>query len=66
MILITGKLRRMGNKVKSNSTINRWNQDKSTCFEMTLQEIADSMNLTRERVRQIEAKATQKLRKKIR
>ena len=47
-----------------NSKINKWNQNKSSCFAMTLQEIADSMNLTRERVRQIEAKAIHKLRKK--
>lgn len=50
--------------MESNTSINRWNQDKSTSFAMTLQEIADSMNLTRERVRQIEAKAIQRLRKK--
>ena len=32
---------------------------------LTLQEIADAMNLTRERVRQIEAKAIRKLRQKM-
>jgi hypothetical protein len=34
-------------------------------MHLTLQEVADALNLTKERVRQIEAKALLKLRKKL-
>ncbi len=44
---------------------NQWVHSKNTSSPLTLQEIADAMNLTRERVRQIEAKALTKLRKKM-
>lgn len=44
---------------------NQWAHSGNTSSPLTLQEIADAMNLTRERVRQIEAKALTKLRKKM-
>jgi DNA-directed RNA polymerase sigma subunit (sigma70/sigma32) len=44
---------------------NQWVHSNNTSSPLTLQEIADAMNLTRERVRQIEAKALTKLRKKM-
>ena len=44
---------------------NQWVHSKNTSSPLTLQEIADAMNLTRERVRQIEAKAIRKLRQKM-
>jgi len=47
----------MSNQNKSKKTIQP--------SEMTLQEIAETMNVTRERVRQIEAKAIRKLRQKM-
>ena len=44
---------------------NQWVHSNNASSALTLQEIADAMNLTRERVRQIEAKALTKLRKKM-
>jgi DNA-directed RNA polymerase sigma subunit (sigma70/sigma32) len=44
---------------------NQWIHSNNSSSALTLQEIADAMNLTRERVRQIEAKALTKLRKKM-
>ena len=44
---------------------NLWIHSNNSSSALTLQEIADAMNLTRERVRQIEAKALTKLRKKM-
>jgi RNA polymerase primary sigma factor len=44
---------------------NQWVHSNNSSSPLTLQEIADAMNLTRERVRQIEAKALTKLRKKM-
>ncbi len=44
---------------------NQWVHSTNANSALTLQEIADAMNLTRERVRQIEAKALTKLRKKM-
>jgi DNA-directed RNA polymerase sigma subunit (sigma70/sigma32) len=44
---------------------NQWVHSKNASSALTLEEIADAMNLTRERVRQIEAKALTKLRKKM-
>ncbi len=44
---------------------NQWVHSKNASSALTLQEIADAMNLTRERVRQIEAKAIRKLRQKM-
>jgi DNA-directed RNA polymerase sigma subunit (sigma70/sigma32) len=44
---------------------NQWVHSKNNSSPLTLQEIADAMNLTRERVRQIEAKAIRKLRQKM-
>jgi len=44
---------------------NQWVHSKNASSALTLQEIADAMSLTRERVRQIEAKALTKLRKKM-
>ncbi len=44
---------------------NQWVHSNHASSALTLQEIADAMNLTRERVRQIEAKALTKLRKKM-
>jgi RNA polymerase nonessential primary-like sigma factor len=44
---------------------NQWVHSNNASSALTLQEIADTMSLTRERVRQIEAKALTKLRKKM-
>jgi DNA-directed RNA polymerase sigma subunit (sigma70/sigma32) len=44
---------------------NQWVHSNHANSALTLQEIADAMNLTRERVRQIEAKAIRKLRQKM-
>ena len=44
---------------------NQWVHSNNASSALTLQEIADAMNLTRERVRQIEAKAIRKLRQKM-
>ncbi len=44
---------------------NQWVHSNNASNALTLQEIADALNLTRERVRQIEAKALTKLRKKM-
>ena len=44
---------------------NQWIHSNNSSSPLTLQEIADAMDLTRERVRQIEAKALTKLRKKM-
>ena len=44
---------------------NQWVHSNNASSALTLQEIADAMNLTRERVRQIEAKALTKLRKRM-
>ena len=44
---------------------NQWVHSNHASSALTLQEIADAMNLTRERVRQIEAKAIRKLRQKM-
>ena len=44
---------------------NQWVHSNNASSALTLQEIADALNLTRERVRQIEAKALTKLRKKM-
>ena len=44
---------------------NQWIHSNNSSSALTLQEIADAMNLTRERVRQIEAKAIRKLRQKM-
>jgi len=44
---------------------NQWVHSNNSSSALTLQEIADAMNLTRERVRQIEAKALTKLRKRM-
>ena len=44
---------------------NQWVHSNNSCSTLTLQEIADTMNLTRERVRKIEAKAIRKLRQKM-
>ena len=44
---------------------NQWVHSNNTSSALTLQEIADAMNLTRERVRQIEAKAIRKLRQRM-
>jgi DNA-directed RNA polymerase sigma subunit (sigma70/sigma32) len=44
---------------------NQWFHSNNASSALTLQEIADAMSLTRERVRQIEAKALTKLRKKM-
>lgn len=49
----------------SGSGNNQWVHNNNSCSALTLQEIADAMNLTRERVRQIEAKAIRKLRQKM-
>ena len=49
----------------SSSRNNQWVNSTNANSALTLQEIADAMNLTRERVRQIEAKALTKLRKKM-
>ena len=49
----------------SSSRNNQWVHSNHASSALTLQEIADAMNLTRERVRQIEAKALTKLRKKM-
>jgi DNA-directed RNA polymerase sigma subunit (sigma70/sigma32) len=49
----------------SGSENNQWVHSNHASSALTLQEIADAMNLTRERVRQIEAKALTKLRKKM-
>ena len=49
----------------TNSRNNQWVQSSNANSTLTLREIADAMNLTRERVRQIEAKAIRKLRKKM-
>ena len=44
---------------------NQWVHSNNASSALTLQEIADAMSLTHERVRQIEAKALTKLRKKM-
>jgi DNA-directed RNA polymerase sigma subunit (sigma70/sigma32) len=44
---------------------NQWVHSNNASSALTLQEIADVMSLTRERVRQIEAKAIRKLRQKM-
>ena len=44
---------------------NQWVHSNNASSALTLQEIADAMSLTRERVRQIEAKAIRKLRQKM-
>ncbi len=44
---------------------NPWIHINNSSSALTLQEIADAMNLTRERVRQIEAKAIRKLRQRM-
>lgn len=44
---------------------NQWAHSNNASHALTLQEIADAMNLSRERVRQIEAKAIRKLRQRI-
>ena len=44
---------------------NQWFHNNNASSALTLQEIADAMNLTRERVRKIEAKAIRKLRQKM-
>ncbi len=44
---------------------NQWFHNNNASRTLTLQEIADAMNLTRERVRQIEAKAIRKFRQKM-
>jgi DNA-directed RNA polymerase sigma subunit (sigma70/sigma32) len=44
---------------------NQWVHSNNASSALTLQEIADALNLTRKRVRQIEAKALTKLRKKM-
>ena len=44
---------------------NQWVHSNNSSSSLTLQEIADAMDLTRERVRQIEAKAIRKLRQKM-
>ena len=44
---------------------NQWVHSNHASSALTLQEIADALNLTRERVRQIEAKAIRKLRQKM-
>ncbi len=44
---------------------NQWVHSNNVSSALTLQEIADAMSLTRERVRQIEAKAIRKLRQKM-
>jgi DNA-directed RNA polymerase sigma subunit (sigma70/sigma32) len=44
---------------------NQWVHSNNASSALTLQEIADALNLTRERVRQIEAKAIRKLRQKM-
>jgi len=49
----------------SGSGNNQWVHSNHANSALTLQEIADAMNLTRERVRQIEAKALTKLRKRM-
>ena len=49
----------------SSSRNNQWVHSTNANSALTLQEIADAMNLTRERVRQIEAKAIRKLRQKM-
>ena len=49
----------------SGSGNNQWVHNNNASSALTLQEIADALNLTRERVRQIEAKAIRKLRQKM-
>ena len=49
----------------SGSGNNQWVHSNHASSALTLQEIADALNLTRERVRQIEAKAIRKLRQKM-
>ena len=49
----------------SGSGNNQCVHSNNSCSALTLQEIADTMNLTRERVRKIEAKAIRKLRQKM-
>ncbi len=49
----------------SSSRNNQWVHSNNASSALTLQEIADALYLTRERVRQIEAKALTKLRKKM-
>ena len=44
---------------------NQWVHSNNASSALTLQEIADALNLTRKRVRQIEAKAIRKLRIKM-
>lgn len=44
---------------------NQWVHSNNASSALTTQEIADALNLTRERVRQIEAKAIRKLRQKM-
>ena len=44
---------------------NQWVHSNNASSALTLQEIADAMSLTRERVRQIEAKAIRKMRQKM-
>jgi len=44
---------------------NQWVHSNNASSALNLEEIADAMNLTRERVRQIEAKAIRKLRQKM-
>ena len=49
----------------SSSRNNQWVHSNNASGALTLQEIANALYLTRERVRQIEAKALTKLRKKM-
>ena len=44
---------------------NQWIHSNNASNALTLQEIAEALNLTRYRVRQIEAKAIRKLRQKM-
>jgi DNA-directed RNA polymerase sigma subunit (sigma70/sigma32) len=55
----------MDKSVKLNGYKSHQNAPSSNLRELTLQEVADYFDITRERVRQIEAKALRKMRIKL-
>lgn len=55
----------MDKGVKLNGYKSQQNAPSSNLRELTLQEVADCFDITRERVRQIEAKALRKMRIKL-